>query len=481
MLSLLLITALAQSPEAPTEPAPAEATAPAPGLTVTTDLRDEYLAGEPVLVRFTVKNDTSATRSFADLSSRPWLVRFELTDAAGSTKTWSTAAPETDPGGSWSVSARGQRQVLLEIPSSRGLAAGAWSLEISIEDDAGARTLPAQHIVVAKARPVAGETLWEPHGLDTAGHQTVWLHQATKGFDLYLHHADGEEPGRVLGDYHLAHFDDKIEPVLSHARPSERWDRYIYWLDGRTIRHVRLQAQALRGEQGAFTLPWPSAQLAGRGATDAHGGLHVPVWIPSPKGGSGELRVASLRDRGASRVRVVGRFATEPRAVETAVDADGNLRLLVHTGEALQVYALSAASDLPAVGRTFPVEGQPLMARFGWLGDAGGRSGGLSVLVASTSGEQVATRWYSLEATTLKEFPAVSLGGELVDLLPRDWSNPGLLVATGERSLAYTSPGMTPRAVTWVPDPTLVLDGEDKPRIKALATGGPVAVLKVGE
>ncbi len=480
MLLSLLLTALAESPVVP--PAdPLPVAQPGPGLTVHTDLRDEYLAGEPVLVRFSVQNDTAADRSFADVAQRPWLVRFKLTDAAGATRTWATAAPEVDPGGTWTVSPRGQRQALLEIPSSASLAAGVYTLSITLRDDAGDRVLPDHVFTVAQPQPVGGRTVWEPLGLDSAGHATVWLHQAAKGFDLYVHHADGTDPRKVLGDYHLAHIDERIDPVLSHARPSERWDRYIYWLDGRTIRYVRLQGHALRGEPGRFELPWPQAALAGRGATDARGGLHVPVWIPSPKGDSGELRVASLRDRGQSRVRVVGRFASQPEAVETAVDSDGNLRMLVDTGAGLQLYALSATTDLPAIGRKFPVQGDPVMARFGWLGDTSAQNGGLALLVAASAGEQLALRWYSLEAKVLTEYPAFVAGGEPVDLLARDWSSPGLLVKTGERTLAFTAPGAAPKAVTWAADATLVLDGDARPHLRALSRGGPVVVHRIGE
>ena len=57
----------------------------------------------------------------------------------------------------------------------------------------------------------------EPLGLDRSGHQVVWVHKASQGFDLYLHHADPNTPTRALGDYHLLHVDTLVRPVLTAA------------------------------------------------------------------------------------------------------------------------------------------------------------------------------------------------------------------------------------------------------------------------
>ena len=99
MLSLLL--ALCAPPALAASTAPALVEAPATGgVVVAADLRQDYVAGFPMLVRITVRNDGDAPTSFPDLASRPWLVRF-LVDGPGGQKSERYTTPpaiDTSPG-----------------------------------------------------------------------------------------------------------------------------------------------------------------------------------------------------------------------------------------------------------------------------------------------------------------------------------------------------------------------------------------------
>lgn len=137
----------AAGPSAPAAPASPAAT-PTPGastsrneaksksgLVLSADLREDYVAGFPLLVTITVRNDTAAPLSFPDLAARPWLVRFFVKNEK---YTWEryTTPPAADPGTAWTIAPRAQRQVTLEIPSTANLDPGAWQLGLVVKDPA---------------------------------------------------------------------------------------------------------------------------------------------------------------------------------------------------------------------------------------------------------------------------------------------------------------------------------------------------------
>ncbi|MCB9762696.1 MAG: hypothetical protein H6739_23045 [Alphaproteobacteria bacterium] len=468
------------APPAPAAPAPEAPTSA--GVELLTDLRAEYILGEAMLVRFTIDNTTSEPRSFADLSSRPWLVRFELTYPNGKTQAWYTSPPEVDPNTRWSLVPRGQRRVLLEIPSSERLAAGDYSLVIKIQDDTREIVLPAHSLRIAPANPVGGEIVSEIGGVERSGHQVVWLHKAKEGYDLYLHHADGKDPRRQLGDYQLLHLDTRVDPVLAQARPQDRWDRHIYWAtDSQSVAYVRLQGQGqglAQDKPRVFRAPYPTVELIGRGSTDANGGLHVPMWVPAPKGAAGELRVASVRERVGPRFRQVVRMDHRPDWVETVVDGSGNLRMLVAHDGNVDLYSLDSVTELPAVGKRLlkAEEGAtPWIGTFGYLPAKGESSGGLAALILSRTGDTVEGRWLSLEGMELHRFPGqlVSPGMRPIDLLPRGYDGFGLLVG-GEGGVLYLEPGEQPMGLGQQADAALVASKDGTRMLRRLVSGGPV-------
>ena len=107
---------------------PAWADEPAPSLSV--DLRDEYLAGEPLLVTIEARNETGSSLSFPDISSRPWLVKFEFDLASGQKQTRSTTAPETDHGRMVKIPPRGVRKTLIEVPSGAAIKPGEHAQQV---------------------------------------------------------------------------------------------------------------------------------------------------------------------------------------------------------------------------------------------------------------------------------------------------------------------------------------------------------------
>ncbi len=472
-LSLGLLTApvMAQQPELTDEPA---TTAPLPRPTITTDLRAEYLAGTPVLIRFEVANATPQVLSFADLAARPWLVRFELTGPDGKSIQRFNTPPEVDLPRSWELGPRGRRQVLLQIPSSAGLAPGEWQVRIRIQDDQGELTLPPHKFLVAPPRPVGGALIHEPLGIQRSGHQAVWVHKARSGYDLYLHHSQGQRPEKTLGDYHLSHLEQRVDPILSHSRPQERWGRYIYWQqDEKTLAYAQLDGQQLRGRIRTLQAPWPQLQLLGRGATDADGGLHVPLWVPAPKGTGGEIRVASIRGPGRARFRSVVRLPREPAWVETTTDASGALRILVAHDGFLDLYTVTPQNDLPAVGTRLPVDLAPQIARFGYLPDQEDIAGGLAILGLHKTPEGLVGEWVTLGGQTTHRFAPITPppGATLVDLLPRGLTPFAAAYLPPEGPGVLLRPDTPPLTLQGRPEGALLSDGDDAVFLREL--GGP--------
>ena len=471
-LGLLSAPVAAQQPEVTDDPATA---APALRPTVTTDLRSEYLTGAPVLVRFEIANGTQQVLSFADLAARPWLVRFELTGPDGKSIQRFNTPPEVDLPRSWELGPRGRRQVLLQIPSSAGLAPGEWQVKIRILDDLGEIVLPPHEFRVAPPRPVAGALVHEPLGTDRSGHQSIWVHKARSGYDLYLHHSQGRRPDKTLGTYHLSHLEQRIDPVLSHSRPQERWGRYIYWQqDDRTLAYVQLDGQQLRGRTRTLQAPWPKVELLGRGATDAEGGLHVPLWVPAPKGSGGEIRVASIRGPGGARFRSVVRLPRAPAWVETTTDASGALRILIAHDGFLDLYTVTPQNDLPAIGTRLPVELAPQIARFGYLPDQEDAPGGLAILGLHQTPEGLVGEWTTLGGQATHRFPPITPppGATLIDLLPRGLTPFAAAYLPPEGPGVLLVPGKPPQTLQGRPEGTLLGDGEDAVFLRELGSRG---------
>ncbi len=73
---------------------------------------------------------------------------------------------------------------------------------------------------------------------------------------------------------------------LSPDRPGGR--RYAQLLGG----------TALDGAPASAIAPWPVVEIAGEPLMDGRGRLLVPLWVPAPKGASGELRLLAFDSRG---------------------------------------------------------------------------------------------------------------------------------------------------------------------------------------
>lgn len=490
LLLLLLLPALAQpAPTAASTAAQAASPAgagagagqtQAGALAISADLRGEYLAGEPVILNFTLANGSDAPVVTPDLSARPWRVRFKLTLPSGQSQTRLSTPPQTEPANTWTIAPRGQKRVALEIPSGAALSPGSYTLAVEVDLGDRVETLAARPMVIAPARPVGGHIVADALVLERSGLQALWLHQAATGFDLYLTEADSREPTRPTRNRFLLHLDARVDARLTAGRPGDANGRYVFWPEGKNaLRYVRLQAGVPEYEPRLLTLPWPVADLLGQGATDSKGGLQLPVWIPGPKGGAGELRLASVDDRGGLQLRKVLAMPARPEGLEITVDASGGVHVLVPRGEKLDLYTLRPdyGADLPVPGTRLwnaATGATMLFARFSSLPQTETQAGGLATLVVWMQGGAVQAQWYSLAGKPLQRLQGTPLASTstLLAALPSTSGPPGLLVRDPDGGARYLEGGAsTPLSIPAEPW-RLVRDTAGRPVMLDLGANG---------
>lgn len=444
LLALSLALAGPASPVAPAAPtAPAAAVVSnevkaATGLVVSADLRAEYIAGFPLLVTVTVRNDTSAPLTFPDLAARPHLVHFHMKKDAVRWERYTTA-PEVEPANTWTIQPRTSRKVILEIPSSGGLDAGAWELGVEVKDPAGALVIPNRPVRLAPAKPVGGSYVWESTIQQTTGAMIPWVHQAAAGFDLYLLHLAPRAADRPLGQFHLLHLDAKADPVLTRARPSDASSRYIYWTSGtQTITLARLEGTTLRAAPRTVAVPYPKSELLGRGATDSKGGVIIPLWIPDPSGAGGTVRALCVDERGTPVLREVTHLPAKPTVVATSADAASNLLIALGHGAAVDLYRVdpTLAPEIGARGtRVAPMSDgwAPAGVAFDTLPESPTHPGGLALLSLSVRPGP---------SPTYRSVWSDLAGKVIQDSGPLPWSAPGTvqgLLPAGFGPFAYTT------------------------------------------
>jgi len=450
-------------------------------LEIKTDLHGEYLVGEPMLVRFIVQNSGTSTAQFSDLSRRPWLVRFKIKGENTATQTRYNLPPAVDPGQQWSLAARARREVLLEIPSSSTFKVGDYSLEIRILEDGGERVLPVHAFRIRSAAPVGGQISVDSLSTARGGHQVLWTHQGQEGADLYLNHANAANPDQVLGNYHLLHLKKAVDPVLALSAPQQVWDRHVYWMHTQnSLRFARIRGHALRSAPAPLNFPYPEVQLVGRGATDGQGSLHIPVWIPSPSGQSGELRVASVDTRGTPRFRLVFRADSRPKLVESGVDGTGGLRLLVGGSGGLDVYTLPANPELPAFGKRIVAKEKPVIAaHIGYLPESESIPGGMAIAVLqrqkTAEGDTLQAAWLGMDGRERKPWPAFSIGTSMqIKGFLSQAESFAVLVKKTDGSHVLLGPNGTSRGVSGTEVGTLVPHLNGGMSLRRLVAGGPI-------
>jgi hypothetical protein len=410
----------AAAPEAAAGPV-SEVTA-ASGVVVSADLREEYVAGFPLLVTVTVRNATDKPVAFPDLAARPHLVRFTMKSGTTRGERYTTP-PATDPPTVWTIAPRAQRKVTLEIPSSGGLDPGMWELGVAVHDPAGVLTLPNRPVRLANAAPVGGSYTWEASIQQSAGAMVPWLQQGTGGFDLYLMQLDPRSPTRSVGQFFLARVPGKVDPVLSRARPSDALSRYIYWTSGaQGLTLARLEGTTLRGKPRTVSIPYPKFDLLGRGGTDAQGGAVIPVWVPDPAGTSGVVYAVCVDNRGTQTLRQVVKLPAKPTAVNTAIDAGSNLVLGLGHPAGVDLYRIDPAlpPEIGARGTRVAAMADgwaPTAITFDTLPDRGTQAGGLAMLSVLRRGAEYRAVW-------------ADLAGKVVDeTAPLPWTAPGAVIS----------------------------------------------------
>ena len=439
MKSALLLLLLAAPPAIAESPS---------GATLSADLRAEYLAGSPLLVTIEALNETGATITVPDLSVRHDLVRFELRTPSGEMQTRRTLV-EAPVEKQWSIPPRGKREVLLEIPSASTLKPGDYEIAIHFTLGEKEHALEPRSVRLARPAPVSADLSAGALPSERAGDWTPWLHKAGDQYDLYMHRSEAEDPLLTASQDFLARINVMTTTTLSAARPTDDSDRYLVWEESaRELGLARIQGHRLRTAPQTVSLPWPKYALAARGATGADGRLYQPLWIPSPRGDAGEIRVLSADENGNATYRKLGRYPKAPQRIQTTVTDDGSALFLIINAGHLDLYTIRS-NDTRAEQESLPVPGDRLRAadpatpitdvRFTILPTSEKHAGGLAMLGLFQIEGGVQPRWMSLSGEEILVGAPILLpaGATVQDIAPNGLQSPGLLLKLSNKTLRY--------------------------------------------
>lgn len=486
LLSLLMLSGAPLHAQTPPE------TEPAPSLEISANLRGEYLAGEPMIVQLLAANSSASSLSMPDLSAQYDRIRFELLMPGGSTANRRSLldVPSTQQ---WQIPPRGVREVTLELPASTALRAGSYQVAIHVKlNDTDEQTLPPHPFRIAAPSPTGADLTAAALVSDRGNDLIPWVHQANEGYDIYLHRSNSATPEQPLSQDFLVHLTTSAQPHLTAARATEASRRYIVWLqDERIIHYGELQGHQLRNAVKQAHVPWPKISLPARGVTTAEGHLYQPLWIPSPNGTSGELRMLTATTRGTF-YRRIARFAAEPDIVQTVIDDGGAMHLVVSSGEHVDLYSIHAGTDpeyaasenLPIAGRRIATlePGQHIHGvRFGFLNAEEGYPGGLALMLLVTNeAGRLAPQWLTLNGTLLRTgttLPALPEGASLVDISPAGSGDVGVLIQGANGTLQYIENRMVQQLPSAQGPVALDRSPEGTPYLRRLAA--PIATVKL--
>ena len=382
------------------------------------DLRAEYLLGQPIVVTLTVKNNSAEPTTFPNISARPWLVRFKIEaidsrGGSGQTQTRFTTPPEVDDMGVWTIPPRGMRTVAIEIPSGSGLSRGTYNIAVEVEGQAGLFEIASTQISIAPPSPVADHLPSEVLGIERTGLHATWLHRASSGFDLYIHSVNGDQVNGDSFNTHIAHLSSPIDPTLSRSLPAQALNRFVYWRQGeRGIGFIESSGEP-QNMVDSVELPYPQIELLARGITTPSSELLIPLWIPSPTGISGEVRVAEINNGRLEAITSVVRMRSKPTWAESGIDSSGALRMLLGHGEGVDLYTLAGTTGLPARGIRL-IHGGGSLARGAFGISTYEQHQGLSIITTklATSVVEDAEEEQTTESIAANWW---TLGGELID------------------------------------------------------------------
>ncbi|MEC7987381.1 MAG: hypothetical protein VX278_19590 [Myxococcota bacterium] len=365
-------------------------------LSIQTDLHENYLHKQSIVIQFNIRNSSNEAVTVPDLSEQTWRTSFSLTHPDGHTDKRSNSPKSKSP--EWTLKPREQRQIRLEVPSSAGLGVGSYTLKIQIDYEKGTyeeqrkidiRPLKAISADILTSHDSRFETLWLQQG---NGQNHVYSDQ--RPFDVYLGSTTSQKIQRIL--------QKDIQP-------------HYYWLEDSNL---FIQTE----RQQRISLGWPNAKPAGRLTKDASH-YYLPIWVPRTQ--KGDLYVAQIDAKGIPVFRKVHVASPEILGSDSLISTTHEIFYLVYTKGGVEFFK-TTANEQP----NFPVNSKYVLkadtdqeikhALFQLHPEHG-----VSVFITFSVKEKLMYQWFSIHGRPLGDPQAIAMPPfvEIVDAsaVPLSW------------------------------------------------------------
>ena len=344
-------------------------------LQVSLDLREQYLANEPIIIQITVQNIGKTEIDVPDLGAQPWRTSFYLHHENGNKqKRNNTKNQKTNR---WKIPPRSARSVQLEIPSSAGLSTGKYELTVEIDSEISKyKEQKTIHIAKSSAKNV------DTHRRINQKLEVLWGQPNQKGIDLYLNNGQWNQ--------YLRSWKAPQKPKLlicSSCTGKYHWrqNNDIY-VQGKTLYKI--------------SPPWPKFEIIDRGIIAKEGLIHLVVWIPQKQKGS--LWLLTIDRKGVPDYRKMRGETTKPTSCNGFVNNQEQALFLVYHQNYIELFTVNKpprklpvpSKKIASTNKTTTIQHAQFLIH---------PQNGLAILTIQKENNSYFAQWYGLQGIIIGE------------------------------------------------------------------------------
>ena len=321
---------------------------------ITSNIRSEYIQGQPIAVQIIFRNQDDTTLEIPNIEMESWRIEFQIKDSKGQKQTRSTRPDEAPPPSKWTIKQRQSRSLWVELPAGQGLKPDQYTFSFSIDLDGENYQSPDFELQIQKPNPIATDLTLVDHPLSHQNNPNLWTHQGMNGYSTYLHIGHTNHHGQTLFHDFVFKTDAPHQPKLSIA---QNGTRHILWQQSpKQIQYLTLQNNVPRHQIQQLAVPWPAAEMVGSPVSAPNGTPQFLLWVPSPSEG-GELRWCSVMRNGIPIYRKLTQLDHKPRRISISMNDRGEALIALMDQMNLLLFTAIEANERPNI----PLKGEQLL------------------------------------------------------------------------------------------------------------------------